>query len=225
MQKPNDLGINLLNIFDPASYKEFQPGFFMNKPDMSGYYYVFKNTIKPKICLIVNDSGFKYPSPMAKIKDFVFIVFNVSSMDEFINDLTDKYFPNMMEIIDNFIEKRSSRNLPYGYYTDENGEVKVDLRQAAEVRKIYDMYIDVKSVRQIASALKTNFSDIREILHDNEQYAQMTPPIVPMYKLKEVAGLMAGNVRGGAVAKRDVKDEIADLRRRRKERMRAQQQN
>lgn len=225
MQKPNELGINLLNIFDPSSYKEFQQGFFANKPDMSGYYYIFKNAIKPKICVIVNVSDFKYPSPMAKIQDFVFIIFNVTSMDEYIENLADKYFPNLMEIVNNAVEKRSSRNLPYGYYMDENGEVKVDLRQANEVRKIYDMYIDVKSVRQIANKMHTNFSDIRNILHDNEEYAKMQPSIVPTYKLREVAGLMAGNVRGGAVAKRDVQDEIADLRRRRKERMKAQQQN
>ena len=225
MQKPSDLGTNLLNIFDPSSYKEFQEGFFMNKPKMSGYYYIFKNTNNPKICLIVNTSKFVYPSPMAKIQDFVFVIFNVPSMEEFMNDLADKYFPNFMEIIDNSVEKRSSRNLPYGYYMDENGEVKVDLKQANEVRRIYDMYIDVKSVRQIADAMHTNFSDIREILHDSQEYAQMRPPILSPSKIKEVAELMAGNVRGGAVAKRDIEDEIADVRRRRKERMKAQQQN
>ena len=225
MQKPNELGINLLNIFEPGSYKEFKEGFFVNKPKMSGYYYMFKNTDNPKICLIVNTSKFMYPSYMAKIQDFVFVVFNVPSLDEFLNDLADKYFPNFMEIIDNSLEKKSSRNLPYGYYMDENGEIKVDLKQANEVRRIYDMYIDVKSVRQIADKMHTNFSDIRNILHDNEEYAKMQPNIVPLYKLKEVAELMAGNVKGGAVAKRDVRDEIADVRRRRKEMMRAQQQN
>jgi hypothetical protein len=103
------------------------------------------------------------------------------------------------------------------YYTDENGELKVDIRAAQEVRKIYDMYIETQSIRDIAAELRTNFSDIREILHDSEEYMQMKNKIVSMAKLKRVAELMAANVRGGAVAKHDTEDEIADARRRRKE--------
>ena len=36
---------------------------------------------------------------------------------------------------------------------------------------------------------------------------------------------MAANVRGGAVAKRNIEDEIADVRRRRKERQKAKEMN
>ena len=32
MQDKNVLAENLLNLFDPSSYKEFQEGFFVNKP-------------------------------------------------------------------------------------------------------------------------------------------------------------------------------------------------
>lgn len=225
MQEQNDLAINLMNLFEPKSYKEFGEGFFVNKPEMSGYYFTFKNMRKPKICLIINTSKFQYPSNMTKIEDYVFIVFNVSSLEEYIENLADVYFPQIMEVIDNNIEKKNTRNLPYGYYTDENGEVKVDIKAASEVRRIYDMYIDTKSIRHIANKLRTNFSDIRDILHDSQEYAQMQPPLMSAQKLKEVTELMAQNVRGGATAKRSIEDEIADARRKRKEMQKIRQPN
>lgn len=225
MQNINELAINFMKLFEPDSYKEFGEGFFVNKPEMSGLYYKFSNITNPKICLILNLGKQKYPSTMAKVNDFVFIVFNISSPEEYFENVIDKYFPEIVEIVDNVIEKKSTRNLPYGYYQDENGEVKVDLRAAQEVRKIYDMYIDTKSIRHIAKQLHTNFSDIREILHDYEQYMQMPEKILSFTKMKEVGGLMAANVRGGAVAKRDIQDEIADARRRRKERQKAMRGN
>ena len=217
MQRQNDLAINLLNLFEPSSYKEFGKGFFANKPNLEGYYYIFKNVTRPKFCLIINTSSDGYPTMMSKVRDYVFIVFNVPSLEEFLDNLTDKYFVNLMDIIDNEILKKNTRNLPYGYYIDENGELKVDLKAANEVRRIYDMYIDTQSIRGIASKLNTNFSDIREILHDSQEYMQMREKIVSIAKLKQVAELMASNIRGGAVAKRDIEDELEDARRRRKE--------
>jgi len=217
MQKQNDLAENLLNLFNPSSYKEFGKGYFVNKPNMEGYYYIFKRITKPKFCLIVNTSEEKYPTSMIKIRDYVFIVFNTASLEEFLENLADRYFVTLMDILDNELQKKDTRNLPYGYYTDENGELRVDLKAAAEVRKIYDMYIETQSIRDIANELRTNFSDIREILHDSQEYMQMRDKIVSPAKLKQVADLMAANVRGGASAKRSLEDELADARRRRKQ--------
>jgi hypothetical protein len=217
MQKQNDLAENLLNLFNPSSYKEFGKGYFVNKPKMEGYYYIFKRITKPKFCLIVNTSEEKYPTSMMKVRDYVFIVFNVPSLEEFLQNLTERYFVTLMDVLDNELQKKNTRNLPYGYYTDENGELRVDLKAAAEVRKIYDMYIETQSIRDIAADLRTNFSDIREILHDAEEYMQMRDKIVSLSKLKRVAELMASNVRGGATAKRGIEDELADARRRRKQ--------
>lgn len=225
MQNQNNLAINLMKLMEPGSYKEFGEGFFVNKPEMSGLYYSFKNMNKPKICLIINTSNFKYPSNMTKVNDYLFIVFNVPSVEEYFDNVVDIYIPQIVEILDNNIEKKNTRNLPYGYYTDENGDLKVDIKAASEVRKIYDLYIDTRSIRHIAQQLKTNFSDIRDILHDNPEYLQMTPPIMSPQKLKEVAELMAKNVRGGATAKRSLEDEIADARRRRKEMQKKNQLN
>lgn len=218
MQEKNKLAINLLNLFDPSSYKEFSEGFFVNKPKMRGYYYIFKEINKPKFCLIINTNpDFIYPSNMVKINDYVFIVFSASSLEEFLETFTDKNFTTMMEIIDGELDKKNTRNLPYGYYMDENGELKVDLKQASEVRRIYNLYLESKNIREVASVMKTNFSDIRDILHDAEEYMQMRDKIVSLSKLREVAELMAQNVRGGTVAKRSIEDEIKEVRQRRKQ--------
>ena len=225
MQKQNDLAINLMNLFEPSSYKEFGRGYFVNKPNLEGYYYIFKKITKPKFCLIVNISEEKYPTSMMKIRDYVFIVFNVPSLEEFLENLTEKYFVTLMDVLDNELQKKNRRNLPYGYYTDENGDLRVDLKAAAEVRRIYDMYIDTQSIRDIAAELRTNFSDIREILHDSEEYMKMRDKIVSLSKLKRVSELMASNVRGGAAAKRNLEDELADARRRRKENAKRFKQN
>ena len=148
----------------------------------------------------------------------------ILNLEEFLENLADKYFAPLMDILDNELQKKNTRNLPYGYYLDENGDLQVDLKAAAEVRKIYDMYIDTQSIRDIAAELKTNFSDIREILHDNQEYMQMKQKIVSSSKLKQVAELMAANIRGGAVAKHDIEDELADARRRRKQSARMKKQ-
>lgn len=217
MQKQNDLAINLLNIFDPSSYKQFEKGYFVNRPNLEGYFYIFKNITKPKFCLIVNISKEQYPTSMVKLRDYVFIVFNCPSLEEFLQKLTDQYFLTLMDILDNELEKKNTRNLPYGYYIDENGELKVDLKAASKVRRIYDMYIETQSIRDIAAELRTNFSDVRDILHDSQEYMQMRNKIVSLGKLKQVTELMATNVRGGAVAKRSLEDEVEEARRRRKE--------
>lgn len=217
----NELAINLMNLFEPKSYKEFQEGFFVNKPKMTGYYYIFTKLNKPKFCLILNkNSDFVYPSSSVAINDYVYIIFNISSLEDYLQNLAEKYFPTLLDIIDEKMEKKNERNLPYGYYLDENGELRIDLRKASEVRKIYDLYIDLGSVREIASQLKTNFSHIREVLHSNEEYMQMQQKIVPLAKLKEVQELMAGNVKGGAIAKRTTEDEIRELRAKRRQRKR-----
>ena len=221
MQQQNELAINLMNLFEPQHYKEFNEGFFVNKPKMRGYYYIFHKMDKPKFCLILNENpDFIYPSNSNVIQDYVYIIFNIASMEEYINDLADKYFPVILNKIDEKMEKKNERNLPYGYYLDENGELRIDLRKASEVRKIYDLYIDLGSVREIAAQLKTNFSHIREVLHSSEEYMQMQQKIVPLAKLKEVQELMAGNVKGGTVAKKTTEDEIKEIRAKRRQRNR-----
>ena len=222
MQKQNDLANNLLNLFKENSYSEFKKGYFINQPYLEGYYYIFKKITDPKFCVILNTSERKYPTNMAKIQDYVFIAFNVPSLEYFLENLANEYFPTLLNIVDQNLQKENTRNLPYGYYLDENGDLKIDLTKASEVRKIYDMYIDTRSIRHITGELKTDFSHVRDILHDNEQYLQMQNKIVPLSKLKQVNEIMAGNIRGGAIKKRTTEDEIKEIRRSRKEKEKLQ---
>lgn len=216
MQKQNDLAVNLKNLYNPKSYHEFGEGYFVNQPHMTGYFYIFKNITKPRFCLILNTSQHKYPSDSVKIGDYVYIVFNIQSLEEFLQNLSEKYFPLLLTKIDENILKKNPRNLPYGYYTDVDGQIKIDLKKANEVRRIYDMYIDIESVREIVDAMDSNFSHVRQVLANNEEYAQMQQQIVPMSKLKKVNELLAQNVKG-TFRKRTTEDEIKEIRQRRKQ--------
>lgn len=216
MQSQSDIAENFLKLFDKDSYKKFEKGFFVNRPAFEGYYYTFKNMQNTKFCIILNTSGEKYPANVIKVDKYVFIVFNVSSLEQYLNEFLDLYFPTIIGAVDKYTKEESTRNLPYGYYRESDGTIKVDLTKANEVRRIYDMYLDTKSIRHIAGEMRTDFSHIRDILHDNMEYMQMTNKIVPTSKLKAVAEIMAQNIRGGAMRKKTTKDEIEEVRRMRK---------
>ena len=88
MQKQPDLAKNLENLFKDTSYIEFEEGDFVNQPYMTGYYYIFKNITDPRFCIILNTSSkVKYPSNIAKIGEYVFIVFNIESLEEYLENL------------------------------------------------------------------------------------------------------------------------------------------
>ena len=73
----NELAVNLLNLFNENSYTEFQKGFFVNKPELEGYYFIFQDIKEPKFCLILNTSDFQYNAIFAEIKDYIYIIFNI----------------------------------------------------------------------------------------------------------------------------------------------------
>jgi hypothetical protein len=216
MQKQNDLAKNLKNLFEEGSYKEFGEGFFVNQPKMHGYYYIFKNITKPNFCIILNESEVKYPTDFTKIRDYVYIVFNIPSLQEYLQNMASTYFPLILTRIDENLLKKNPRNLPYGYYTDPDGDIKIDIQKANEVRRIYDMYIDVQSVREIVDTMNSNFSHVRDVLASFEEYMQMQNKIVTMSKLKKVGELLAQNVKG-RYKKMSTEDEIEELRKRRKQ--------
>ena len=221
MQKQNDLAKNLKNLFEEGSYKEFGEGFFVNQPKMHGYYYIFKNITKPNFCIILNESEVKYPTDFTKIRDYVYIVFNIPSLQEYLQNMASTYFPLILTRIDENLLKKNPRNLPYGYYTDPDGDIKIDIQKANEVRRIYDMYIDVQSVREIVDTMNSNFSHVRDVLASFEEYMQMQNKIVTMSKLKKVGELLAQNVKG-RYKKMSTEDEIEELRKRRKQQRKLQ---
>lgn len=217
MQKQPDLAKNLENLFKDTAYTEFHEGDFINQPYMTGYFYIFKNITDPRFCIILNNSPkVKYPSNLARIGEYVFIVFNIESLEEYLENMGVKYFPQILSIVDQNLQKKNFRNLPYGYYTDENGDIKIDFKKADEVRRIYNRYIETESVREIADEMRSNFSHVRDILHDNEAYMQMREKILPMTKLKKINELLAANVKG-AFKKHTTADKIKEIRKQRKE--------
>ena len=220
MQKQPDLAKNLENIFKDTSYVEFGEGEFINQPKMTGYFYIFRNITNPRFCLILNTSKVKYPTNLAKAGEYVFIVLNVSSLQEYLENLGVKYFPQILEILVQNLQKKNTRNLPYGYYMDENGELKIDYKKADEVRRIYNRYIEIESVRQIVDEMRSNFSHVRDILHDNEAYMQMKEKILPMTKLKKINELLAQNVKG-TFKKMTTADKLKEIKRQRKEKEKA----
>ena len=217
MQKQPDLAKNLINLFNPSQYKAFGQGEFENHPEMTGYYYIFQDIRDPKFCILLNTSKDAYPTNMAKIKDYVFIIFNIKTLEEYIENMGVYYFPEILNIINQNIQQKDERNLPYGYYTDVNGDIKIDIQKANEVRRIYNKYLDGAGVRQIANELRTNFSHVRDVLASNPQYAEMQEKILPPTKLKKIAELLAQNVKSRKTRKISTKDKIDELRRRRKQ--------
>lgn len=59
--------------------------------------------------------------------------------------------------------------------------------------------------------MRTNFSHIRDILRDNEEYMQMTEKILPVTTLKKVNEILAQNVKSGYRAKETTADKIKTL--------------
>jgi len=216
MQKQPDLAKNFLNLFNGNLYKAFGQGEFINNPNLTGYYYIFKDIRDPKFCLLLNTSEEAYPTNMIKIKDYVFIVFNITSIEEFIENMGSQYFPTILEIINSNIQQKNERNLPYGYYADVDGKVRIDIQKANEVKKIYDRYIDGVGVRAIADELKTNFSHVRDVLASNQMYMEMDEKILPSTKLKKVAELLAQRVKSTKTRKMTTMDKIKELRKKRK---------
>ncbi len=215
MNKLNELGVNLINLYNSNSYVKFDKHFFANRPDMTGYFYLFQDMRDPKFCLILNNSGVNYLTRFTKIGDYVYIVFNISSLEEFLENLSDKYLPTILNIISQQMNREDTRNLPYGYYYDENGDLKIDVKKAREVREIYDRYIETQSIRQIADERKTNFSFIRDILHDNELYMQMKQKILSAKIIKDARGILAQNVKG-RFRKETFEDKLKAIRQRKR---------
>ena len=68
----------------------------------------------------------------------------------------------------------------------------VDPKEAIIVRKIYKLYTEYGSIRKIASELKSNFSHVRDVLHDY-RYEKMKLPIIPSSVLKKARQKMDAN--------------------------------
>lgn len=179
-----------------SSYKKFDVGYFTNVPDMGGYIYRFK-VEDAKIILLVDTAGSKYNKTYYKKEGWHFMIYKAPSIEQFVNKLAD----NIADIVDKVnrildeeqenADKRAA-GIPHGYKLDENGEIVVDPLEAPKVRKIYKLYTQYDSIRKVADVLKTNFSHVRDVLHDY-RYEDMTLPIISDSVLKKARAMMDKN--------------------------------
>jgi hypothetical protein len=195
---------DILNLRKISFYKKFDEKFFINVPELSGYTFNFSHLKSPKVYLIINTNPkFNYSKKYIKIKDYNFIVYNSNNIEDFISEI----FENLVDILeilknitteDKEVEEQKEGGLPYGYYEDKNGNVQVDTKEATQVRNIFKVYSNVRSIKKVAQQLGTNFSRVHDVLHD-ERYAKMGKIIVPQLDLKRVGNILAMNRKNKSV--------------------------
>lgn len=165
-----------------SSYKPFEAGYFSNVPDMSGYIYKFK-VEDANIVLIIDTANSKYAKEYYKNKGWHFILYKATSLQAFIKTLPDN-LAELLERINHILDEEQDNadaragGVPHGYQVDENGEIVEDPIEAQKVRKVYKLYSQYQSIRQVAAALKKPYSFVRDIL-DDYRYEDMNPPIIP----------------------------------------------
>lgn len=190
------LANDITRLRKASSYKEIEKGYFRNVPDLGGYIYKFK-VEGANILLIVDTVGSTYAKTYYHNNGYHFLIFKSNSIEEFtksIYGMVSDIIDQVNKILDEEQENADIRagGVPHGYKLDENGEIVVDPREAIIVRKIFKLYSQYGSIRTIARELKTNFSHVRDVLHDY-RYEKMRHPIIPSSLLKKVRQLMDKN--------------------------------
>ena len=180
----------------PSSYKKFEVGYFTNVPDMGGYIYRFK-VEDAKIILIVDTANSKYKKAYYKKEGWHFLIYKCPSIEQFTKNLAD-FISDIVDRVNHILDEEAENadkraaGIPHGYKLDENGEIVVDPIEAPKVRKIYKLYTQYDSIRKVADVLKSNFSHVRDVLHDY-RYENMALPIISDSVLKKARAMMEKN--------------------------------
>jgi hypothetical protein len=191
------LAKDLSGLRKADSYKKFAKGYFKNVPGLGGYIYKFQVKSDAKIYLIVNTEANAMAKEYYTNKGYHFLVYNAKSLDDFISMI----YNNISEIIDKVnaildkaqeLADERAGGIPHGYKLNDAGEIVIDPVEAPMVRKIFKYYTQYRSVHKVADVLKTNFSHVRDVLHDY-RYERMTPPIINKSLLKKARQLMDVN--------------------------------
>lgn len=192
------LAKDLANLRKKASYKEFPRGYFKNVPGMGGYIYKFKTSTEyAKIYLIVNTEPGARVKPYYANKGYHFLVYTAKSLDSFISSIYNN-ISEIMDAVNGILDKEQALaderagGIPHGYKLNDAGEIVIDPMEAPLVRKIFKLYTQIASVHKVASELDTNFSHVRDVLHDY-RYEKMPLPIVSSSLLKKARQLMDAN--------------------------------
>lgn len=179
-------------------YKKINKGFFTNLPDIEGYIVeidIFENN--PIFIIINTNTSFKYDKEFVLFENYAFIVINVPELDDFRLNLTRylsdiiKYFKEILSNVKE-IEIQKDDGLPFGYDYDENGNIVINQEEADIVRKVFKEYTTLRSIRKVASAVKSSYSVIRDILYD-DRYMRMAQKIIPDNYLNRVYQIMREN--------------------------------
>lgn len=191
MSTEQTLAKDINRLRKESSYKEFEEGYFSNVPDLAGYIYKFKvEGAGNGVILIVNTSNSDYGKEYYHKDGWHFLIYKSESLKNFIGQIYEK-ISEIIDRVNNILDKEQQNadtragGVPHGYKLDANGELVVDPQEATVVRKIFKMYAkDNMNIRQIAAALKSNFSHVRDVLHDY-RYEDMQLPIISKSLLKK----------------------------------------
>lgn len=179
-------------------YKQINKGFFTNLPELEGYIVeidVFENN--PIFIILNTNPEFKYEKEFIRIENYSFIILNVQDLDSFRLNLT-KYLSDIInyfkEVLQDVKEEEVQKDdgLPLGYDYDSDGKIVVNQNEADLVRRVFKEYVNLQSIRKVASAVKSSYSVIRDILYD-DRYPRMAQKIIPDNYLTRVYQIMKDN--------------------------------
>lgn len=191
----NVIAKSLSLMQNSSNYQEFEEGFFTNRPKMSGYILEIPY-FRAKVYVIVNTGKEDlYPRNYFAEDGYHFIIYNTDSLETFINNLPDEA-SEIIKLLQDIREAGTAtgKKLPYGYYEDEEGQIKINSQEATIVRKIFKDYINNRSIRKVARTFKEDYSFIHDILHD-VRYARMPIKVVPMVDIRKVHLIIQQNTK------------------------------
>lgn len=210
----DEMATIIATLRNKDNYREVSKGFFRRVPSLSGYVYELKkmNLLADyRVVIIVNTNpDYTYPKEKTEIDNYTFLVYNVNDFDTYRKRATI-VATKLSNVIEDLVDRvrEEQEDLPYGYVRDDKGQIQVDSIKADEVRQIYKMYIETRSMKKIAKELKTNFSHVRDVLRD-DRYDEMQPRIISTSTWKRVEEISKQNQKN-VVTKADT-SRMAELK-------------
>lgn len=210
----DEMATIIATLRNKDNYREVSKGFFRRVPSLSGYVYELKkmNLLADyRVVIIVNTNpDYTYPKEKTEIDNYTFLVYNVNDFDTYRKRATI-VATKLSNVIEDLVDRvrEEQEDLPYGYIRDDKGQIQVDSIKADEVRQIYKMYIETRSMKKIAKELKTNFSHVRDVLRD-DRYDEMQPRIISTSTWKRVEEISKQNQKN-VVTKADT-SRMAELK-------------
>lgn len=210
----DEMATIIATLRNKDNYREVSKGFFRRVPSLSGYVYELKkmNLLADyRVVIIVNTNpDYTYPKEKTEIDNYIFLVYNVDDFDTYRKRATI-VATKLSNVIEDLVDRvrEEQEDLPYGYVRDDKGQIQVDSIKADEVRQIYKMYIETRSMKKIAKELKTNFSHVRDVLRD-DRYDEMQPRIISTSTWKRVEEISKQNQKN-VVTKADT-SRMAELK-------------